>query len=228
MITMPDYFSHYIGAEIIFERLPAAAGKAIGDKTLYLLGAQGGDVFFAYNIKPTKSNLGRALHRTDAAWLLENLSRGNATYAAGFATHYALDSVLHPAIYAYEERARSPFAHIAFENDLGLYISRKFAVPRRILPREAVLSCTGRVYDSLKNAEPLITVTGVERCLKRHFSYSRWNFRFKRQTYRCRYDFLTISARVDEAIDAGICAVQCVLRGDFDDAVFSLDFLQRE
>ena len=42
---MPDYFSHFICAEKIFEKLDAANKRKITSPTLYLLGAQGGDVF---------------------------------------------------------------------------------------------------------------------------------------------------------------------------------------
>lgn len=223
---MPDYFSHSIAAEIIYERLDTSHKNAITSKTLYLLGAQGGDIFFAYNIKPTKSNLGRSLHRENAPELFEKLKDGNPSYAAGFATHYALDCTLHPCIYAYESTKRSPFAHVSFENDLGLYISRKFAVGRHILPREHVLACTGAVYDSIKRVEPLVTVTGVERCLKRHFTYTRFIFRTKRMRYKCGYDFGKLTETVNEAVALGLKAATCILDGDVDGDIFGKSFLE--
>ena len=136
---MPDYFSHFICAERILELLDGATRKKITSPDLYLLGAQGGDVFFAYNIKPTKSNLGRNLHNRNAYGLFCQLIQGNPSYAAGFATHYALDCTLHPYIYAYERTKRSPFAHVKFENDLGLFISRKYGLRRKILDRKSVV-----------------------------------------------------------------------------------------
>ena len=223
---MPDYFSHGVCAEIIYEKLQSKYKNKIKNKTLYLLGAQGGDVFFAYNIKPTKSNLGRSMHRTDVQVLFEKLLTGNPSYAAGFATHYALDSTLHPKIYAYEKTRRSPFTHVKFENDLGLYISRKFKTRRTIIPREKVLACTGAVYDSVKKVEPLITISGVERCLKRHFAYSKFLYRFKRQYYKCRYDFSTLSDDVDKSIEVGVEAVKSVLDGEIDPEIFGKHFLQ--
>ena len=57
---MPDYFSHFICAEKILEKLGDKKQK-IKSPALYLLGAQGGDIFFAYNIKFSKNNLGRAI-----------------------------------------------------------------------------------------------------------------------------------------------------------------------
>ena len=224
---MPDYFSHCIAAEVIYEKLDTTSKKKITSKTLYLLGALGGDVFFTYNIKPTKSNLGRSLHRKNAVYLFEQLIKGNPSYAAGFATHYALDSTLHPEIYAYEKTKRSPLAHTTFESDLGLYISRKYGIRRVIIPKEKALACTSQIYDTMKNIEPFITMSGVERCLKRHFSYALFTYRTKRQSYKCNYDFSSLSGEIEKGVDLGLKAVKCVLDGNVDTEVFSKEFLQQ-
>ena len=223
---MPDYFSHGVAAEVIYEKLEGNYRKLITNKTLYLLGAQGGDIFFAYSIKPTKSNLGRSLHREGAVNLFVHLIEGSPSYAAGFATHYALDSALHPVIYGYESTKRSPLTHSKFESDLGLFISRKYGLRRTILPREKVLASTYGVYDSIKHIQPLVTVTGVERCLKRHFSYSKFIYRTKKVEYRCAYDFTRLSPRVDDAISFGVDCVKCVLDKRIDPDIFGKQFLQ--
>lgn len=224
---MPDYFSHSICAEIIYEKLDFKYKNAINSKTLYLLGAQGGDVFFAYNIKPTAKNLGRILHNVNSAELFEKLICGNLSYAAGFATHYALDCTLHPDVYAYESTKRSPFTHSKFENDLGFFISRKYGICRRIIPREQLLACTSPVYDSVKRVEPLITMTGVERCLKRYFTYTSFIYRTKRQRYKCDYDFTGLDKNVESAVELGYKAVQCVLENDIDEQIFDKQFLNK-
>ncbi len=224
---MPDYFTHSIAAEKIYERLESEVKEKIASRTLYLLGAQGGDVFFAYNIKPTSKNLGRELHEKPAAEIFKKLYLGNQSYAAGFATHYALDSVIHPMIYAYENSKRSPFAHTRLESDAGLYVSKFYRMRRTILPREKVLACTGPVYDSIKPVEPSITVTGVERCLKRHFNYTRYLFRSKKQTYKCDYDFSLFAGAVEEAVEFGAECVRKVISGDIDADIFGRDFLQK-
>ncbi|MDE6441936.1 MAG: hypothetical protein K2L12_04175 [Clostridia bacterium] len=223
---MPDYFSHGVCAEIVYEKLDSKYRFKIADKQLYLLGAQGGDVFFAYNIKPTKANLGRWLHKMNAQELFETLIQGNISYTAGFAVHYALDCTLHPAIYSYESTKRSPLAHTKFENDLGLFISRKYGLRRQIIPRERVLACTSPVYDTMKRVEPLITVTGVERCLKRHFAYSKFLFRTKKQTYKCDYNFAILNDNVESAVALGMDAVKSILDGKVDEQIFSKHFLQ--
>lgn len=210
---------------MIYEKLNSEYKKRI-DKTLYLVGAQGGDIFFAYKLKP-RDNLGRELHRKNAVYLFGQLVLGNLSYCAGFATHFALDSVLHPIVYEYERGKRSPFAHNSFESDLGLYISRKFKMRRQILPKDKVLSCTGAVYDSMKRIEPLITITGVERCLKRHFVWTRYSYGVKRQEYKCGYDFAMLDGKVDEAVDLGVRAVECVLKKNIDPEVFGGDFLDK-
>ncbi len=223
---MPDYFSHIIVAEKVLERLSGEQKKQIPSTTLYFLGAQGGDVFFAYNYKFSKTNLGRALHRLSAEEVFSKLMQGNPSYAAGFATHYALDATLHPAVYAYEAAHSAPFAHQKMESDLGLYISKFYGMRRRILPREAVLSCTGAVYDSIKLLEPAVTVTGIERCLKRHFSYTRYLFKTKKQAYKCNCDYASLAGAIEDAIDLGVKAVGCVLDKKIDAEVFEKEFLQ--
>lgn len=225
---MPDYFSHGVAAEIIYEKLNSEYKSRITSKTLYMLGAQGGDVFFAYNAKPTNANLGRIIHKKNAAELFERLVLGNPCYAAGFATHYALDCTLHPSIYAYESTRRSPLAHTSFESDLGLFISRKYAVRRQIIPQEKLLECTGPVYDSIKRVEPYITLTGVERCLKRYFAYTKFLFKTKRRQYKCDYDFTILAPEVEDGIELGIAAVKCILNGEVDAALFSKQFLQKK
>lgn len=224
---MPDYFSHAICAKIILDESSKDVKQKIADRTLYMLGAHGGDVFFAYKLSFKKTNLGRRLHGMPAAELFDILSEGDLSYAAGFATHYALDCTLHPAIYAFENNTKMPMAHIRMENDLGLYISRKFAIPRNILPRERVLSETFSVYDSIKKFDSAVTVTGIERCLKRHFAYSRALLKSKRQDYATDYDFTSLSGAVDDAVSLGVSCVKSVLSGEISKELFSRSFLER-
>ncbi|MDE7380357.1 MAG: zinc dependent phospholipase C family protein [Clostridia bacterium] len=224
---MPDYFSHAICAQKIFENLKKPIKNTIDDHTLYMLGAQGGDVFFAYKLNFSQQNLGRRLHRTDVSELFKTLIEGNISYAAGFATHYALDCTLHPAIYAFENSSKSPLTHMRFESDLGLYISRKFATPRNILPRERVLGATFALYDSIVKVEPHVTVTGIERCLKRHFSYTRALLKSKKQEFGLNYDYRSLAGAVDDSISLGADCVEAVVSGNISDKLFSKSFLEK-
>lgn len=224
---MPDYFSHLICADKIYEKLDKEHKQLIADRNVYRLGAQGGDVFFTYELSMKKSNLGRRLHALSAEEIFDLLKDGNPSYCAGFATHYALDCTLHPAIYAFESTVKSPLSHINFERDLGLYISRKFATPRKIIPRERVLAATFILYDCVSRIEPAITVTGVERCLKRHFTYTRSIYRTKRQDYKFDYDYSSLSGAVDDAVSFGVQCVCSVLDKKVDEELFSRSFLER-
>lgn len=224
---MPDYFSHSVCAQKIFENCTKEVKRAVDDHTLYMLGAQGGDIFFAYKYNLKESNLGRRMHRMNALELMETLTAQNVSYAAGFATHYALDCTLHPAVYAFENTTKSPLAHARFESDLGLYISRRFAIPRNILPRERILPKTFAIYDCINKVEPKITVTGVERCLKRHFAYSRSLLKTKKQEFTFDYDFRTLSGAVDDAVSLGIACVGDVVSGKLSPENFSRSFLER-
>lgn len=217
---MPDYFSHQICAEKIYEKLDAEHRKKIDNKLLYALGAQGGDVYFMYNILFSKNNVGRRLHRRPAMHVFTALQEGDPSYAAGFATHYALDACLHPAVYAYEARHKTFLSHLRFESDLGLFISKYYGVRRTILPADKVISCTGALYDNLKLLDPTVTLTGVERCLKRYARYLKHVFHAKRQSYRCDFDFSSMSGAVEDAVEYGVQAATCILDGNADESIF--------
>ncbi len=223
---MPDLFTHSILSDIIYEQLEKTVRDRICDRKLYALGAQGGDVFFMYNLNKN-SNLGRRLHALDAQFVFENLCKSNPSYAAGFATHYAVDSTIHPAVYAFESTSHAPFAHLAFEKDLGLYVSRKFSMPRKILPKDDVCGAAFTIYDAVRRLDESITLAGVERCLKRYFAYSRAVYARKKQTYKFDYDYSSLSPLIGQAIECGVRAVGCVIDKDIDPQVFSRQFLQQ-
>lgn len=224
---MPDYFSHSVCARVIFERCPESVKKKISDRTAYMLGAQGGDVFFAYKLSLKESNLGKRLHHLNPAELFEFLKEGDFSYCAGFATHYAVDASLHPFVYAFENSAKTPFAHLRFESDLGLYLSRKFSIPRNILPRERVLSQVYTVYDSMVNVIPKITLTGVERCLKRHFIFTKELIKNKKTSYIFDYNYASLSDAVESAISLGVECVEGLAEGKPCDELFKLSFLEK-
>lgn len=224
---MPDYFSHQICAEKIYEKLTSEQRRAIDNKTLYSLGAQGGDVFFMYNFLLSKNNVGRRLHRRDAEEIFNALKEGSPSYAAGYATHYAMDCTLHPAVYAWEDRHKTFLSHLRFESDLGLFISKYYGIRRTILPGEKILSATGSIYDNVKRIDPTVTLTGVERCLKRYVKYTKQIFRAKKQSYKCDFDFSSLTGAVEDGIELGVKAVGCVLKGEIDREIFSKQFLQR-
>ena len=215
---MPDYFTHYIAAEEIFSALGGGYREIIArDKELYLLGAQGGDVFFFYGIS-YKNNAGRLLHREQPQILFERLKEGNAAYCAGWATHYALDSCVHPFVLAYEGAHRGAFLHQKYD------VSRRAGVRRMILPREKVLACTFAVCDSIKKVLPYVTAAGTASCLKRHYAYTRRQLKTKKQEFELDCDYSQTYKAYQNGVALGVRAVQCVLEKDIDEEVFAKGF----
>lgn len=224
---MPDYFTHCIAAELIYERLDEEHKRILaGNKTLYMLGAQGGDVFFFYGLS-YRHNAGRMLHRMAPCELFEKLADGNAAYCAGWATHYALDCTVHPFVYAYEETHKGAFLHQRYERDLGLYVSRRCGMRRMVLPKDKVLDCTFAVCDSVKKLLPYITAAGTANCLKRHFSYSLRQFKTKKQQFELDCDYSQVFKAFERGVELGVKAAACALDKNIDGDIFNKSFLQR-
>lgn len=225
---MPDFFSHCILAELIYNNLNEKHKRKITSRALYSLGAQGGDVFFTYNFSPTsRYNVGKLIHHLDAEKLFKVLSIGDASYVCGFATHYAVDSVMHPFVYDFEKKNKKPFSHFSFESDLGVYLSDKFAIPRRILCPQSLSSCVFTVYDTMKRALPFITVSGVEKCLKKYYAAIKYQYKFRRVKIKEKFDFSILDEEISRCINLGTHAVENVLDGDVErNGVFKYSFLQ--
>lgn len=225
--VMPDYFSHDICARIILEKCNKKTRSAITNSTLFYLGAQGGDVFFTYKLNFGECNLGKRLHGACPYELFKKLAQGNISYACGFATHYATDCLLHPTVNAYCLKHKSPLSHLRFEADLGLFISRKFGITRHILPYERIIGASFALYDCIKIVQPQVTLSGVERCLKRHFALSRGLLKTKRTSYNIGYDFSSLSAVVDDAIELGVELATCLVEGKVEKDKFLLPFCKQ-
>jgi hypothetical protein len=224
---VPDYFAHAVLAEVMFERLPKDMKNKIPSHSLYLLGAQGGDLFYAYRANTGDTNLGKRLHAESAQTVFESLLGGNQSYLLGFATHYAADSALHPSVYAFEKGKHSPLTHFKFEADLGLYTARKFQIARHILPRECVLGATSAIYDTIKKYDPTVTLLGVERCLKRHFRYTQFLYRMKKLSYYYDYEYAALDGALEIALNRGRDCMESLLCGKVDKDLFGLEFLQK-
>jgi hypothetical protein len=70
-------------------------------------------------------------------------------------------------------------------------------------------------------------MTGIERCLKRHFDYTKFTFNHKKQTYKFDYDYSSLSGAVEDALDVGVRAVTCLIHGDFANPIFDKSFLEK-
>lgn len=223
---MPDYFTHAIAAEKIYDRLQDSYRQKIKDADLYRLGAQGGDLFFTYSLR-VNGNIGRVLHGMNNVKLFTFLRSRDEQYAAGFAAHYALDSALHPIIYAFEATSSAPFAHIRFEGDIGLYVSRLYSIPRRIMPRDRVMRCGGRIYSAVKELMPEISQRGIERCLARHYAYTVAALKARRNSYVFGYDYSSLAVAVDDAVSFGADCVRAIFDGNISPSLFGKSFLEK-
>ncbi|MCD8294825.1 MAG: hypothetical protein LUE27_06255 [Clostridia bacterium] len=228
---MPDYFSHNMAADAIYEKLPESYRERITDHDLYLLGSQGGDLYFFYNGFITflfASNVGRGLHARKPAELFDAFiqGKGDPSYIAGFATHYAMDSILHPYVYMCqdERHKRFPF-HMKFENDLGLFISKDLGLTRDRMPKDVILSKAPKIYENLALVDDRASLKGTEKCLKDFDKYVDHFYKVCKDTYRVKsYDFDSLHEPLQQAIQKGVLCVEQVLDGDIDPALFETGF----
>ncbi len=229
---MPDYFSHNIAAGKIYERLPNKYKEQITDYDLYLLGSQGGDLYFFYNGYITflfADNVGRGLHARKPAELFEAFRGGDPSYIAGFATHYAMDSVLHPYVYACQDGRHKHFPfHMKFENDLGLYISKELGVPRDRMPKDVILSKTEKICENLALVDDRASLKGTKKCLNAFDKYIKHFYKIRKDTYRVKnYDFDSLHDPLMKALDKGVLCVEQVLDGNLDPDIFEIGFSER-
>ena len=99
---MPAIVSHYLLAQRVLADLEELMPSLDIDRTAFIWGASGPDIFFCHNLRPYSTKM----HNTPADMTL-NFLVGYArykcsdiamSYALGFITHYAFDSVAHPFI----------------------------------------------------------------------------------------------------------------------------------
>ena len=112
---MPAVISHYLLAERVFNKISCEFSGL--DRNTFLWGANGPDIFFPHRIMPWQlqrslSRISHIMHGTSAEIILNylyeysNVKENTAamSYAFGFVTHYAYDSLAHPYIVNYAEK----------------------------------------------------------------------------------------------------------------------------
>lgn len=136
---MPAQFTHRLLAETALRALPEDIRRKIGSLPAYFLGAQGADILYFLHIRRGKEkNLGSYFHGVGVyegfcSLLAASKEDGFAfSYAAGYITHYAADTVFHPFVYGmidkfneYEPEWRGR-RHSYIENDLDSYFVQKY------------------------------------------------------------------------------------------------------
>ncbi len=188
---MPSEYTHQLIAEKIYEGLPEGVRLQITDLPAFYLGAQGADIFYfvSYCKKP---NIGKFLHNRRAyevfSALLREAEKGTAfSYAAGYVSHYAADTVFHPFVYAQVQQYSQEFPdkrvrwHAYIESDLDTLFVRRYAdaavqeyrcpVRERLPDLHAVWKMMRRVC--AKFSLPGFTEEELRRGVKRYFRFER-------------------------------------------------------
>jgi len=149
---MPSGFLHSHCADLALKR----ANLTVAHPDAFLFGAQGPDPLFTLGVFPLRpksqpSHYGTLLHTARTGRFLSALcaEAKDATgveraYAMGFLTHYALDSTVHPFVYAHsldESGEYQSALHIRLENNWdALYASRAGMKKTPDAQRDAVVN----------------------------------------------------------------------------------------
>ncbi len=170
-------------AAFIHENIALSALKKINKVPKYIkanmdafeLGAQGPDLFFFYhilkfwdkNFEPNK--LGETMHHSKTSNFFKSAlnhakKHGEAARAwlAGFATHYAADSTVHPYVYATtnnEDNTPNTTKHLLLETQFDTWYHRN-VLKRQRIPRQA--KCVNHLTDDQKRQ---IALTLSESCV---------------------------------------------------------------
>ena len=127
---MPAAYTHHcIARETLSLLPPTIQTKLQPHLPLYFFGAQGADFCFFYPVLGGFSqNFGSYLHRKGgfpAFAVCKTFSTQPPlfAYSLGFITHYAVDTVFHPFVYAKAEK--STLKHTRVENALDCYFKAK-------------------------------------------------------------------------------------------------------
>ena len=204
---MPSQYTHALIAEEILAALPENVRGAVMSLPDYFAGAQGGDVLFFLRITTDpEKNAGKRLHRKDiyktfSALLAAARDGGSAvrSYAAGYITHYAADTVFHPFVYGTQERLlaaaeggekrlRRTDLHSYIESDLDTH----FTLARKGVPvhRYAPPPHSGSVRELYPAVQAACGVPFPPRALARSFRrFALYERFFRDRTYRKRKAF---------------------------------------
>ena len=141
---MPAFSTHYIFAKELLPYIKENSDFEINESA-YFYGAQGPDLFFFHRVLPTMKgkplrDIGSRLHRAKPELTFNTLrdycekSRSDiaGSYVYGFITHYSLDRICHPYVYAKQEElvksgefTHGFTAHNEIEYSLDVYFLNK-------------------------------------------------------------------------------------------------------
>ncbi len=125
---MPAIVSHYLLAERVYGTLSPYCAALNDQRTAFLWGASGPDIFFTHRLLPWQTgkslrSFGSKMHNMPAEKIINyfmsyaNNSHSDAAvaYTLGFVTHYAFDSTAHPFVLYFAEKMaeKQPFKNIS-------------------------------------------------------------------------------------------------------------------
>ena len=145
---MPDLLTHAAFGEDVLQKIKSNQLKDIlnQNKTLFLVGNQGPDIFFYYNFfRKKKTRIGHKMHRMHTGdFLIQSCEtimdieyelhyNQLISYIMGFICHYVLDKNAHPFVYNYsgysfekgEEKGIYDFEHAVIETCIDVYMWKK-------------------------------------------------------------------------------------------------------
>lgn len=169
---MPNLITHIVMGGEALERLPVQIKEDIeASKSAYTLGSIGPDFLFALRelgLPPKRlANLMHGCNQLETfeaiiAYLKEHPSKVLSSYVLGLSVHYALDSTVHPYVYAMcEGRVRDMLdevsrhsTHTLIESALDEYVLEKagyvptkaYDAPKALRSKKAVRDEIGELY----------------------------------------------------------------------------------
>ncbi len=159
--TMPTAITHQLLAEEVLAASDASLRERVASLPLYYFGAQGPDFWFAHGAFSPTDNLGRHLHTRRPLLFFRILAAAGRTdadvfsYAAGYLTHYAADTVFHPYVYGMMRKLgrESKYLHHAIEHALDgalLRALRGVSLLRARLPKAGDVNVEklGKIYET--------------------------------------------------------------------------------
>ncbi len=236
---MPTAITHQLLAEEIYQTLPKKLQNKITSLAHYYLGAQGCDIAFLYTpLDGKRNNLGRVLHAQKPLLffkiLYERAQRDNdvLSYALGYITHYALDTVFHPFIYEQMGKKGGTLLHHAIEHAYdGEFLRERggklsaYALPRdKNINLQGVYNVYARYAREMRWGE--VTQKELQKAVKRYYFLSGWRLPLYRKRLAKEGESLK-----KEAIKRGKRLISRFLRaksGEFSAEEFGLHFLSGE
>ncbi len=184
---MPSSYTHQLIAERVAEELPENVKSRLSFMPEYFLGAQGGDIFYFYNMAGREKNVGKYFHRRNIYGVFSSFLQSASAcapaalcYMAGYITHYAADTVFHPYVYWLARTQKQKTGrkkdniHARSESDFDSYFVQKI---RRMKVNEYEYPVRygdldfGALFPVLKAAcaERELTEKGLRRAVRRFF-----------------------------------------------------------